>query len=257
MVNTSRSRVFAVRTGSSSPAGLLSLLYCTVTTGRKHLLIFQSKALGPFWPGVDRFLQRKYCCIFIYLFFYYKYYEVWVHLSRVPQGTVSLQTVKMRWRNPEVYLVVNEGKEKRKTWAAVHVTVSAPSGSERHHLRAAENRFRRGVWAQQQWQHGETQVHVHPRLQEAGLHCECELKARTEMMTPLKTHIHTHTHTGLQTGIRQANINQPVLRGQVLIGHGCPSHQHQHIKVCVWTWRGMKMFSFFPSCHTEFILQLF
>lgn len=67
MVNTSRSRVFGVRTGSSSPAGLLSLLYCTVATGRKHLLIFQSKALGPFWPGVDRFLQRKYCCLFIFL----------------------------------------------------------------------------------------------------------------------------------------------------------------------------------------------
>lgn len=48
----------------------------------------------------------------------------------------------------------------------------ACAGSEGHHLWAAEDRLRRGVWAQQQRQHGETQVHVHPRLQEAGLYCE-------------------------------------------------------------------------------------
>lgn len=44
------------------------------------------------------------------------------------------------------------------------------AGSEGHHLRAAEDRLRRGVRAQQQRQHREAQVHVHPRLQEAGLH---------------------------------------------------------------------------------------
>lgn len=44
------------------------------------------------------------------------------------------------------------------------------AGSEGHHLRAAEDRLRRGVRAQQQWQHREAQVHVHSRLQEAGLH---------------------------------------------------------------------------------------
>lgn len=46
------------------------------------------------------------------------------------------------------------------------------AGSEGHHLRAAEDRLRRGVRAQQQRQHREAQVHVHPRLQEAGIHRE-------------------------------------------------------------------------------------
>lgn len=44
------------------------------------------------------------------------------------------------------------------------------SGSEGHHLRAAQDCFWRWVWVQQQRQHWEAQVHVHTRLQKTGLH---------------------------------------------------------------------------------------
>lgn len=120
---------------------------------------------------------------------------------------------------------------------------SACAGSEGYHLWAAENCLRHGDGAQQQRQHRETQVHVHPRLQEAGLYCKLgSCSTGSHEFVVLRSTTRTKTH-GTED---QRGKHQPVYTGRLLIGHDCPSLQNQQIKACVylsqhtqrnWVWR--------------------
>lgn len=96
--------------------------------------------------------------------------ETWL-LARLPQAMQDRRQTQMRLKNSLHFLKGMNGNKDGSVGRTL-TFLCARAGSEGHHLWAAEDRLRRGVWAQQQRQHGETQVHVHPRLQEAGLYCE-------------------------------------------------------------------------------------
>lgn len=161
-------------------------------------------------------------------------------VGQIALGAARPQTAEMRLKHSQIIKWWMEGKTDGLRSSTL-IFFSACAGSEGHHLWAAENRLRCGVWAQQQRQHRETKVHVHPWLQEARLHCEFGMcfKGSHKFTCSLMTfsgyyYTHTHTRTQLKTEIRKENSSQSGHMGQLLIGYDCLSLQNLQIKVCVY-----------------------
>lgn len=151
-------------------------------------------------------------------------------VGQIALGTARPQTAEMRLKHAQIIKRWMEEKLEGFASSAL-IFFSACAGSEGHHLWAAEDCLRRGVWAQQQRQHRETQVHVHPRLQEARLYCKFgSLFTGSEHTLPL-IYYYKHMKDSRSDRKTQASL---ATRGGLIIGHPRHSLQNLQIKTSVY-----------------------